>query len=64
MNPELAEDAPYVIAFVELDEGVRMFTNVVGLAADAVAVGMRVRSRFEASLDGAVRVPVFEPDTA
>jgi uncharacterized OB-fold protein len=64
VNPDLARDAPYVIAFVELDERVQMFTNIIGIDADAVRTGMRVRCRFEVSLDGALRVPVFAPETA
>ena len=59
VNPDLAADAPYVIAFVELDEGVRVFTNLVDVNADEVKTGMRVRCRFEPALDPAVQVPVF-----
>jgi uncharacterized OB-fold protein len=63
VNPELAEDAPYVVAFVELDEGVRLFTNIVGVQPDMLAIGMRVRCRFEAALDADVHVPVFAPES-
>ena len=63
VNPELAYDAPYVVAFVELDEGVRLFTNMVDIGVDAVRTGMRVRCRFEPALDPALRVPVFAPET-
>lgn len=38
---------PYVLAYVELDEGVRLLTNVVGCAVEDVAVGMRVVAVFE-----------------
>jgi uncharacterized OB-fold protein len=62
VNPELADEAPYVIAFVELDEGARIFTNIVDIGAAEVATGMRVRCRFEPALDPAVRVPVFAPE--
>jgi uncharacterized OB-fold protein len=62
VNPELAEDAPYVVAFVELDEGVRLFTNIVDVQPDMLEIGMRVRCRFEAALDAGVRVPVFAPE--
>jgi uncharacterized OB-fold protein len=61
VNPELAEDIPYVVAFVELDEGVRLFTNIVDAQPDMLQIGMRVRCRFEAALDAEVRVPVFAP---
>jgi uncharacterized OB-fold protein len=63
VNPELADEAPYVVAFVELDEGLRIFTNIVEVDAAAVTTGMRVRCRFEPALDAAVQVPVFAPET-
>ena len=37
-----SERAPYVIAWIDLDEGFRMMSNVVGIAADDVAIGQRV----------------------
>lgn len=64
VNPELAADAPYVVACVELDEGVRLFTNIVSVASHAVRTGMRVRCRFETALDPTLKVPVFEPESA
>ena len=63
VNPELADEAPYVIAFVELDEGPRIFTNVVDIDAAAVTTGLRVRCRFEPALDASVQVPVFAPES-
>ena len=62
VNPELKDAAPYVVAFVELDERVRLFTNVVDAAPEALRVGLRVRARFEVALDAAVQVPVFVVD--
>ena len=61
VNPELKDDAPYAIGFVELEEGVRMFSNIVDVDPDTLRVGLRVRCRFEPALDGAVQVPVFAP---
>jgi hypothetical protein len=49
---------PYVIALVDLDEGPRMFANVVGDNALAVAIGDRVRVTFEDRGDGAM-LPQF-----
>jgi uncharacterized OB-fold protein len=63
VNPELADDAPYAVAFVDLDEGVRIFANIVEVQADALRIGMRVCCRFECALDAAVQVPVFVPDS-
>ncbi len=39
-------DEPYVVALVELDEGVRMTTNILGCPPDAVRIGLRVVPRF------------------
>ena len=63
VNPDLKDAAPYVVAFVELDEGVRLFTNIVDAEPAALRAGLRVRARFEAALDEATRVPVFALDT-
>ena len=45
--PGFREELPYVLAIVELAEGVRMMTNIVGCAPDAVRVGMPVEVVFE-----------------
>ncbi|WP_296560600.1 OB-fold domain-containing protein [Pigmentiphaga sp.] len=58
-RPELQSDVPYVVAFVELDEGVRLFSRVVGADAGALRAGMRVGCRFDPLSDSAVPVPVF-----
>lgn len=54
---------PYVVAVVELDEGVRMTTNVVGCDPSDMRCGMPVRVAFREETDGTatVTVPVFEP---
>lgn len=54
-------EAPFVIAVVELEEGVRMMTNLVGIAADpsVIELGMPLVAGFEARGDYAV--PVFRP---
>jgi uncharacterized OB-fold protein len=45
--PGFREELPYVLAIVELDEGLRMMTNVVGCAPDAVRIGMPVEVVYE-----------------
>jgi uncharacterized OB-fold protein len=60
MMPAFREAAPYVYALVDLDEGVRMITNVVGVAVDDVRIGQRVRVVFEAAEDGTM-LPLFTP---
>ncbi|CAM3959772.1 DNA-binding protein [Bordetella tumbae] len=46
-----------VLAFVELEEGVRMLSNIVDAAPEEVAVGALVQVAFGRA--GSVRVPVF-----
>jgi uncharacterized OB-fold protein len=57
-NPNLT--APYAIALIDLDEGVRMMSNVVGCPSEAVQVGMKVRITWEVLSDGR-NLPQFEP---
>ena len=59
VDPALKDDVPYVVAFVELDEGVRLFTNIVASDPDTLACGQRVRCRFEATAEGDAAVAVF-----
>jgi uncharacterized OB-fold protein len=42
---------PYVVALVELDEGVRVMTNVVGCVPESVRIGQRVRAVFDQCSD-------------
>jgi len=51
-------DPPYTLAYVTLDEGPTMLTNLVG--AGPWRIGMKVQVRFEPSDDG-TPVPVFVP---
>lgn len=56
--------SPYVVALVELDEGVRLLSNVVGVPPGEVHVGMRVTVVFdEVTVDGefAGAIPRFAP---
>lgn len=57
-TPAFGAAAPYVIAMIDLDEGVRMLANVVGPAAREVAIGDRVCLVFEERGDGAM-LPQF-----
>jgi len=50
---------PYIYAIVELDEGVRMPTNIVDCPVDAVEIGMPVE--IEWRQEGEKPVPVFRP---
>jgi uncharacterized OB-fold protein len=56
-------DPPYVVAIVELEEDptLRLTTNLVNCAPDAVRIDMPVRVVFEATSDEDVHLPLFEP---
>lgn len=56
--PFPAFDPPYAVALIELTEGVRMISNVVGVPYDKVRIGMPVRLEFQAHDDELV-LPVF-----
>lgn len=58
--PAFASRVPYVIAFIELDEGPRMMANVVGDNALSTAIGDRVRVTFEERGESGAMVPQFE----
>jgi len=52
--------APYCIAYVALDEGVSMLTNIVDCDLDAVRIGLEVKVVFKPT-DGGPPVPMFTP---
>ncbi len=60
MHPGFAASAPYNIAQVDLDEGVRMLSNVVGVGNQALQIGMKLEAVFEEQGDG-VFLPKFQP---
>jgi uncharacterized OB-fold protein len=51
-------DEPYAIAYVTLEEGPTMLTNIVDCDFDALQIGQRVQLVFEVSEKGAP-VPMF-----
>jgi uncharacterized OB-fold protein len=53
-------EVPYAIAYVTLDEGVTMMTNLVGCDFDSLRIGQRVRVAFTPT-DGGPPVPAFTP---
>ena len=60
MNPGFASSVPYNVSQVDLAEGVRMISNVVGVANDALRVGMALEVFFDDVGEG-VSVPKFRP---
>ena len=51
---------PYCIAYVTLDEGVRMMTNIVDTDLDTIKIGQKVKVVFKKSENG-TSVPMFTP---
>ncbi|WP_419909356.1 Zn-ribbon domain-containing OB-fold protein [Candidatus Poriferisodalis sp.] len=44
--------APFVLAYVELEEGPRVLTNIVGCDPDTVHIGQAVQAVFDPTPDG------------
>jgi uncharacterized OB-fold protein len=51
---------PYAIAYVTLDEGVTMMTNIVDCDLDTICIGQSVKVVYKPS-DGGPPVPCFTP---
>jgi uncharacterized OB-fold protein len=47
VEKKFAYDLPYVLALVDLEEGIRMMTNIVGCKPEDVRIGMDVEVAFE-----------------
>ncbi len=58
--PGFAQEVPYVFAIIELAEGVRLSTNIVGCAPADVYIGMPVVVVFEA-ISPEISLPKFRP---
>ncbi len=59
-HPAFKDDVPYVLAIVELEEGPRLTTNIVGVPPEEVHIGMPVEVVFEDVTDE-VSLPKFRP---
>lgn len=59
-HPRHAERLPLVLAQVDIEEGLRLNTNVVDIDPAELRVGMAVTVTFETFPDGGV-LPVFKP---
>jgi uncharacterized OB-fold protein len=61
-HPRHRDRLPIVLAVVDLEEGVRISSNLIDVAPEDVRAGMRVQVAFE-ELPGGAAVPVFRPAT-
>ena len=59
-HPSFVEEVPYVVALVELEEGPRMISNIVGVPPEDVRCDMPVTVVFDDVSEG-VTVPKFKP---
>ena len=57
-HPAFKAELPYVLATVDLEEGVRMVAQLRGVAPDEVTVGLPVEVAFERATE-ALTLPVF-----
>ena len=51
---------PYALAYVTLDEGVTLLTNIVDCDLDSVKIGQRVAVTFKPA-EGGFMIPMFKP---
>lgn len=54
------KDLPYVVAVVDLEEGPRMMSNIVGTSPDKVSIGMPVELVFD-DVTPEISLPKFKP---
>jgi uncharacterized OB-fold protein len=58
--PVPGRELPFVVALVELEEGVRLLAELVEVPANEVRIGLPVRVSFR-SVDGELALPVWRP---
>jgi uncharacterized OB-fold protein len=56
----LGTPTPFALAYVQLEEGPRVMTNLVDCDLDALAIGMPVRLACKPATDGTM-IPMFTP---
>ena len=59
-HPAFASELPYVVALVELEEGPRLISNVVGCPVESVRCDMTVEVVFDQVAEG-IKLPKFRP---
>lgn len=59
-HPSFETEVPYVVALIELDEGPRLISNMVGIPPGDVRCDMKVKVVFDDMPEGA-SVPKFTP---
>ncbi len=60
-DPYFKTRVPYAVAMVDLDEGVRLMTNIVDTPIESLRIGLRVVVLFEPGADE-VAIPLFRAE--
>lgn len=60
-GPAFRLDVPFTLAFVELEEGVRIMSNIIDVDPRSVYIGMPVQVTWDRRDD--VAIPMFKPAT-
>ena len=62
-HPAFKDLGAYAVAYVDLDEGFRIMTNITGVAdpTKEISVGQRVKVKWEDQPGGEVSLPMFAP---
>ncbi len=58
-HPAFRELVPYIVAWIDLDDGFRMLSNIIGVPSEDVRIGQRVRVEWEEH--GDLALPLFTP---
>ena len=61
--PGFQELGAYAVAYIDLDEGFRIFSTIVGVddPTQEISIGQRVKVEFEQQDEGDYPIPVFRP---
>lgn len=51
---------PFIVAIIELDEGIRIYSNIIGVKPEGVTIGMKVQVEFE-NISPEINLPKFKP---
>ena len=58
-HPFFRNMVPYVVAWIDMDEGPRILSNVTGVAPEDVSVGQKVQVEWEEH--ETLNIPLFKP---
>lgn len=59
LSPEWEPDIPYTIGVIQLDEGVRMVSNIIDCAPEDIEIGMKVEVAYDDITDK-ITLPKFK----